>query len=166
MARTFRYHFSFLVVSVITVAVIVSTYNTKRRLNSHSIAIPVPVPGSLPAHPSSVIHDDTDTLPAPVSPTPQPPKPVPRPECTWVPNPGPCRFFFRRFFYNWFTRVSFFSLFLPLCSSPVGMLACVNPTSNIVSKTGRSYMYIFYMHHGWREWCATVDLCHVCVRWV
>lgn len=31
--------------------------------------------------------------------------PYPLPQCTWKPDPGPCRAFFRRFYYNQFTHV-------------------------------------------------------------
>ncbi|PXF48564.1 Isoinhibitor K [Gracilariopsis chorda] len=27
-------------------------------------------------------------------------QPTPAPQCTWLPDPGPCRAFFRRYYYN------------------------------------------------------------------
>lgn len=35
------------------------------------------------------------------------PSPSAQPECTWKPDPGSCRGFFRRYYYNTVTRVSY-----------------------------------------------------------
>lgn len=33
--------------------------------------------------------------------------PTAQTECRWIPDPGPCQGFFRRYYYDWDTRVSF-----------------------------------------------------------
>lgn len=37
---------------------------------------------------------------------------TPQPQCTWAPDPGPCHAFFRRYYYNWYTHVSYSTRFL------------------------------------------------------
>lgn len=42
---------------------------------------------------------------------------TPQAQCKWAPDPGPCHAFFRRYYYNWYTHVSYSTRFFSLLLS-------------------------------------------------